>query len=223
MQEFVKNLKEALKKGLPGTQVQWMMATSDRLLKDFPKVPGPDAREAAVLILLWPENGSVHTVFMQRPDYVGFHGGQISFPGGKKEQDDENLIRTAIRETLEETGLSTDSIEIAGMLTPLFIPVSNMIVTAVIGCMKELPSFNPDTQEVDHLIIADLNRFLEQGIIKTKPMELMGESYNIRYFDYEGYVIWGATAMMLNELLEIIRREQFSLHISLTGRSRSER
>lgn len=199
------------------------MATSDRLLKDFPKVPGPGAREAAVLILLWPENGSVHTVFMQRPDYVGFHGGQISFPGGKKEQDDENLIRTAIRETLEETGLSTDSIEIAGMLTPLFIPVSNMIVTAVIGCMKELPSFNPDTQEVDHLIIADLNRFLEQGIIKTKPMELMGESYNIRYFDYEGYVIWGATAMMLNELLEIIRREQFSLHISLTGRSRSER
>ncbi len=223
MQEFVKNLKEALKKGLPGTQVQWMMATSDRLLKDFPKVPGPDAREAAVLILLWPENGSVHTVFMQRPDYVGFHGGQISFPGGKKEQDDENLIRTAIRETLEETGLSTDSIEIAGMLTPLFIPVSNMIVTAVIGCMKELPSFNPDTQEVDHLIIADLNRFLEQGIIKTKPMELMGESYNIRYFDYEGYVIWGATAMMLNELLEIIRREQFSLHISFTERSRSER
>lgn len=187
-----------------------MMASSDRMLRDFPKVPGPDARTAGVLILLWPENGSVYTVFMQRPDYVGFHGGQISFPGGKQEPADENIIRTALRESMEETGLNTENIDVAGMLTPLFIPVSNMLVTAVIGCTDEKPEFHPDPQEVDHLIAADLRRFLQPSIIKTKPMQLRGETYDVRYFALEEYVIWGATAMMLNELLEIFRREKIS-------------
>ncbi|HLN56041.1 MAG TPA: CoA pyrophosphatase [Bacteroidales bacterium] len=210
MEEFADNLKEAIRKGLPGTSVQWMMASSDRMLKDFPMVPGPDARVAAVLILLWPENGRIHTVFMQRPDYLGFHGGQISFPGGKQEPSDENIIRTAFREAEEETGIRTDKINVAGMLTPLFIPVSNMIVTAVLGYTGERLSFRPNSQEVDHLIIADLNRFLDPAIIRTKPMELRGETYQVRYFAYDDYVIWGATAMMLNELIEIIRREKIT-------------
>jgi 8-oxo-dGTP pyrophosphatase MutT (NUDIX family) len=215
MQEFTDRLKIAIKRGLPGTQVQWMMAGSDRLVKDFPKVPGPDARIAGVLILLWPDNGMVHTVFMQRPDYVGFHGGQISFPGGKQEPADENIIMTAFREASEEAGLNTESIEVAGLLTPLFIPVSNTIVTAVVGCSNEPPVFRPDPQEVDHLIIADLQSFLDPRIIKTKPMELRGESYIIRYFGYRDYVIWGATAMMLNELIEIFRRDKISPDLSL--------
>jgi len=214
VKEFINKLKIAIKKGLPGTKVQWMMAGSDRLLKDFPKVPGPDAKVAGVLILLWPENGFVHTVFMQRPDYVGFHGGQISFPGGKQEPADENIIRTAVREAHEETGINTDFIEVAGLLTPLFIPVSNTIVTAVIGYSREIPSFRPDPQEVDHLIIADLQKFLDPRIIKTRLMELRGESYDIRYFGYEAYAIWGATAMILNELIEIFRRDQISLSVS---------
>ncbi|HEX2968428.1 MAG TPA: CoA pyrophosphatase [Bacteroidales bacterium] len=211
MEEFKNNLKNAIKKGLPGTEVQWMMASSDRMLKDFPKVPGPDAKQAGVLILLWPEDHSIQTVFMQRPDYVGIHGGQISFPGGKKEPGDKNLIATALREAEEETGIGTEGIEIAGMLTPLFIPVSNMIVSATVGFLKEVPVFSPDPQEVDHLIIANLDIFLKPGIIKTKPMEIRGERYDVRYFGYKDYVIWGATAMMLNELLEIIRRERISL------------
>ena len=211
MQEFIDNLKIAIKRGLPGTQVQWMMAGSDRLLKDFPKVPGPDARIAGVLIMLWTQNGSVHTVFMQRPDYVGFHSGQISFPGGKQEPSDENIIRTALREANEEAGINSESIEVAGLLTPLFIPVSNIIVTAVVGCSKETPRFRPDPQEVDHLIIADLQEFLDPGIVKTKPMILRGETYNIRYFGYKEYVIWGATAMILNELIDIIKGENISL------------
>lgn len=210
MDKFPDIIREALRKGLPGTSVQWMMASSDRMLKDFPTVPGPDARVAAVLILLWPENGRIHTVLMQRPDYLGFHGGQISFPGGKQEPSDENIIRTAFREAEEETGINTGKIEVAGMLTPLFIPVSNMIVTAVLGYTGEKPSFRPNRQEVDHLIIADLNRFLDPLIIRTKPMELRGETYQVRYFAYDDYVIWGATAMMLNELLEIIRREKIT-------------
>ena len=210
---FPESLKSAIMKGLPGTEVQWVMASSDRMLKDFPKVPGPDARVAAVLILLYPEDGTIHTVFMQRPYYGGFHGGQISFPGGKEEPPDENIIRTAFREAEEETGIDSSVIGVTGMLTPLFIPVSNMIVTAVVGYVNEKPVFRPDPQEVDFLFEANLEEFLDPLSIKTKPMEIRGETYEIKYFSYKENVIWGATAMMLNELLEIIKRNNISLRI----------
>ena len=93
------------------------------------------------LILLYPENSSVHTVFMQRHNYDGVHGGQISFPGGKKEDSDKDLIQTALREAEEETGVDRKKISVLGTLTPLFIPVSNMIVTPVVGWTDIKPDF----------------------------------------------------------------------------------
>lgn len=205
---FFKHLAAALKKELPGTDVQWVMASATRLLKDFPQVPGPGTREAAVMILLWPEDGMIRTVFMQRPQYEGWHGGQISFPGGKKEPEDENLIRTAFREAVEETGIDTSSINVIGTLTPLFIPVSNMLVTAVVARTERKPVFRPDPREVVYLIEADLQSFLDPSIVKTTPMEIRNGIYEVKYFGYRSEVIWGATAMMLNELLEILRRNQ---------------
>ena len=89
---FIDGLKNEILAGLPGTEVQWQMASSDRMVRNFPRTPGKDARAASVLILLYPYNGSVYTVFMQRPDYNGVHGGQISFPGGKQEPSDENAV-----------------------------------------------------------------------------------------------------------------------------------
>jgi 8-oxo-dGTP pyrophosphatase MutT (NUDIX family) len=204
---FPEKLSRAIHRVLPGTDVQWMMASSDRLLKDFPMVPGPGAREAAVLILLWPENGRIKTVFMQRPEYAGFHGGQISFPGGKREPGDDNLFMTAFREAEEETGIDASLVQPLGTLTPLFIPVSNTVVTAVTAWTGRSPEFEYDPAEVSYLIEADLAAFLDPSVVKIKPMEIRGEIYDIRYFDYEGHVIWGATSMMLNELLEIIKRD----------------
>jgi 8-oxo-dGTP pyrophosphatase MutT (NUDIX family) len=204
-------LKHELKKTLPGTEVQWELASSDRMIKNFPRVPGSDARVAAVLILLYPDNGSVHTVFMQRHNYDGVHGGQISFPGGKKEDADEDIIHTAIREAEEETGIDSEGISVLGTLTPLFIPVSNMIVTPVIAWTDKKPDFNHQPEEVVFLINAELKRFLDPSIIKIKPFEIRGEMINIKYFDYEGHVIWGATAMILNELLTIIRKRKIML------------
>jgi 8-oxo-dGTP pyrophosphatase MutT (NUDIX family) len=211
MRVFADLLKKEILKGLPGTEVQWQMASSDRMVRNFPREPGKDARIAAVLILLYPDNGSVHTVFMQRHDYVGVHGGQISFPGGKQEPSDENVIQTAIREAHEETGVDQEGISVIGTLTPLFIPVSNMIVTPVVGWIKEKPAFNHKPEEVVFLINADIKKLLDPSIIKTKPFEIRGEFLDIKYFDYEGHVIWGATAMMLHELLTILRRSCFFL------------
>jgi 8-oxo-dGTP pyrophosphatase MutT (NUDIX family) len=211
MDDFATRLKNELHKGLPGTDIQWRMASSDRLLKNFPRLPGKDAHIAAVLILLYPYNGSIYTVFMQRPDYNGVHGGQISFPGGKKEPEDENVIKTALRETYEETGVDTTAVNIIGTLTPLFIPVSNMIVTPVVGWANEKPLFRHKPEEVLFLIDADLKRLLDPSIVKIKPFEIRGEILDVKYFDYETNTIWGATAMMLYELLIIIRRGGFFL------------
>jgi 8-oxo-dGTP pyrophosphatase MutT (NUDIX family) len=211
MNDFATNLKNEILKGLPGTDTQWWMASSDRLLENFPRLPGKDAHLAAVLILLYPYNGSIYTVFMQRPDYNGVHGGQISFPGGKKEPEDENVIKTALRETYEEAGVDPTAVNIIGTLTPLFIPVSNMIVTPVVGWANEKPPFRHKPEEVLFLIDADLKRLLDPSIVKIKPFEIRGEILDVKYFDYETNTIWGATAMMLYELLIIIRKGGFFL------------
>jgi 8-oxo-dGTP pyrophosphatase MutT (NUDIX family) len=182
------------------------MASSDRMIKNFPRIPGKDARTAAVLILLYPDRDSVYTVFMQRHDYAGVHGGQISFPGGKQESSDKDIIQTAIREAEEETGVDPARISILGTLTPLFIPVSNMIVTPVVGWSDEKPVFNHQPEEVVYLIYSDVRRLLDPSIVKTKPFKIRGELLDIKYFDYERHIIWGATAMILHELLVILRR-----------------
>lgn len=211
MNRFADKLKNEILKGLPGTEIQWQMASSDRMIKDFPRSPGVDARVAAVLILLYPDNESFSTVFMQRHDYNGVHSGQISFPGGKKEPSDVDIIQTAIREADEEIGVDPANISVIGTLTPLFIPVSNMIVTPVVGWIKEKPVFNHQPDEVVYLIEADIKTLLDPDIIKSKPFEIRGEMIKIKYFDYEGNVIWGATAMILHELLIILRRGCFFL------------
>ena len=175
MERFPELLKNEIAKGLPGTEVQWQMASSDRMVRNFPRTPGKDARAASVLILLYPYKGSVYTVFMQRPDYNGVHGGQISFPGGKQEPSDENAIQTAIREAEEETGVNPEEITILGTLTPLFIPVSNTLVTPVVAWINEKPVFSHQAEEVVFLFDADIRRFYDPDIIKTKPVKIGSE------------------------------------------------
>jgi len=204
MIHFKEGLKQEIRKGLPGTEVQWEMASSDRMVRNFPRVPREDSLQAAVLILLYPHNSKVHTVFIQRHEYAGVHGGQISFPGGKKEKGDNDLLHTAIREASEETGINADKLEIIGILTPL------IVVTPVLAWSDTRPDFRIQESEVKFVIEAEVDRFLDHSIVKTRPFMIRGETTDIRYFDYDGHVIWGATAMIFHELLTIINRPWFS-------------
>jgi 8-oxo-dGTP pyrophosphatase MutT (NUDIX family) len=205
MKDFADRLKHEISKGLPGTEVQWALASSDRMIRGFPRTPGPDSKEAAVMILLYPVENKIHTAFIQRPEYDGVHGGQISFPGGKKENSDPDLIYTAKREASEEVGVDPTGISVISTLTPLYIPVSNIMVTPVVGWMEKKPEFRHQEEEVVFIIEADIKTLINPSTIKTKPFEIRGEMIDIKYFAYKDFVIWGATAMILNELFTIIR------------------
>lgn len=210
MKNFAEKLKVEISKGLPGIEVQWALASSDRMIKGFPRSPRHDSTEAAVIILLYPKNDIIHTVFIQRPAYEGIHGGQISFPGGKKETQDRTLTDTALREAYEEIGISTSDIKVIDTLTPLYIPVSNIIVTPVVAWAEKEPVFIRQEEEVVFIIEADLKTLIDPSIIKTRPFEIRGEMIDIKYFDYKENVIWGATAMILHEFFTIIRRGNLS-------------
>lgn len=209
MKEFAEKLKIEISNGLPGIEVQWALASSDRMMKGFPRFARDDSKAAAVMILLYRKDGLIHTVFIQRPAYDGVHGGQISFPGGKKEASDPDLIHTAIREASEEIGVNSSEINVISTLTPLYIPVSNIIVTPVIGWTEKQPVFTRQEEEVVFIIEADIRTLINPSIIKIKPFEIRGEMIDIKYFDYKDNVIWGATAMILHELFTILRRGNF--------------
>ena len=209
LKDFANRLRQEISKGLPGTEVQWALASSDRMIRDFPRTPRQDSKKAAVMILLYPVENKVHTAFIQRPEYDGVHGGQISFPGGKKERSDPDLIYTAIREASEEVGADMAGINVISTLTPLYIPVSNIVVTPVVGWMEKQPEFKRQEEEVVFIIEADLKTLLNPATIKTKPFEIRGEIIDIKYFAYKNHVIWGATAMILYELITIFRDGNF--------------
>lgn len=204
MQIFAEKLKIELTKGLPGTDVQWQMAPKHRF-SEFPASSGKDTLNASVLILLYPHLGSVYTVLTQRQSYDGVHSAQISFPGGKREPPDVSDVHTALREAEEEIGIDPSIISVFGTLTPLFIPASNILVTSVIGWVKNKPEFIIDPKEVAFLIDADLKKLIDPAIVKIKPYEIRGRIIEVKYFDYDDNMIWGATAMILQELLAIIK------------------
>lgn len=210
---FTEKLKESLLRELPGTGVQWEMASSDRRMKDYPRTGGTGSLKGAVMILLYPHMGNLYTLFMQRPVYRGVHSGQISFPGGKWESCDKDLTETALRETEEETGIERNDIEILGTLTPLHIPVSNITVTPVVGYIPSRPLFKPQESEVVFLIEAELGFFMGNGGIREKEMEIRNSNVMVRYYDFKGHIIWGATAMMLHELVVVIDRNSVTWQV----------
>jgi len=148
----------------------------------------------------------LHFPLIQRPDYDGVHAKQMSFPGGKKDEEDESLKITALRETKEEIGIDPSKIEIIGSLTELYIIASNFNVLPTIGILRELPDFIADKHEVDEVIEVKLEDLMDDGKQKEKPLTILqGITINAPYFDLNDKVVWGATAMILSELKQILR------------------
>ncbi|MEO8733958.1 MAG: CoA pyrophosphatase [Flavobacteriales bacterium] len=168
----------------------------------------PPPRESAVLILIHAADGLDQTLLMQRPIYEGVHSGQIGFPGGKREPGDRDLHATALREFAEETGADNAEFVVVGELSRIHIPPSRTLVTPVVAWCAELGPLRPDAREVERLLDVPLNELLREDLLKHRPMMLGSprQEFNVAYWDVLGQVVWGATAMMIAELREVLRR-----------------
>jgi 8-oxo-dGTP pyrophosphatase MutT (NUDIX family) len=201
---FISLLEKRLMEPLPGKTAQLKMS-SMRRIQELLKFSSPEnAKQSSVLILLYPYAGTIGLVLMLRPVYKGVHSGQISLPGGKQEESDENLVSTALRESQEEIGIDPGAIRIIGKLTEMYIPPSNYMVTPVVGYQQNRPSFTADPKEVAHIIEIRLDDLLDQGNKKMKKMKLsLGITLRVPSYCVNGHIIWGATAMILSEFSDI--------------------
>ena len=208
MNELIPQLQQRFTAPLPGIAAQMEMMNSNRPINvplDFtPKNP----KEAAVLCLLFPKENGWHIGLMKRTTHPqDKHSGQVSFPGGKYEEDDPNYAFTALRETEEEFGIPRDDIHLIGKLTPLYIPFSNFLVHPFVGYCDPMPHIQPDKDEVAAILQPSLSHLLLPETVKVGNFRspLGWEAKNVKYFDVDGEVVWGATSMILNEFLTLVR------------------
>jgi 8-oxo-dGTP pyrophosphatase MutT (NUDIX family) len=205
-QLFIDNLKTNLQKPLPGVDAQFEMAHVKREKVLANSYESQNYRPSAVLILLFPnEQQQTSVLLIERMTYNGHHSGQIAFPGGKVEPDDIDLQATALREFFEETGSDTTP-TVIGKLTPVYIPISKFMVQPFVSYVEQKPNFSASAYEVNELIEWEINHLLNPDIIKETIIEpTPGFKLKTPYFDVKGKVLWGATAMMLNELKWVLK------------------
>jgi 8-oxo-dGTP pyrophosphatase MutT (NUDIX family) len=202
--EYVPNLAEA---ELPAMEAHIKMAPFERIesLKNY-AVENNSPRMAAVMMLFYPKNRITHLVLIVRNSYEGVHSGQIAFPGGKYETEDEIFSKTALRETQEEVGVSPAIIDVIKAFTQVYVPPSNFIVHPFLGICKEEICFVLDPSEVSSIIELPLSVFLNDEIlIESKISTSYAKEINVPAFDIEGHVVWGATAMILSELKDVLK------------------
>ena len=203
--QFIQKIETALHYPLPGEDAQAKMAPQGRRPGERFSIIQPDHREAAVLLMLYPvQNAELHFALIQRQTYKGVHSGQIAFPGGSREAG-ELFRSTALRETYEEIGVPSANISILGALSPLYIPPSNFMVYPFVGYYPFQPQFKAQTREVAKIIQIPVSALFEIGIERTEMRDhpQLGR-VEIPYYNLGGYKIWGATAMILSEFIQII-------------------
>lgn len=197
----ITQLQERLRQPLPGRAAQELM--TGRVLPMPDEIPG-DARPSSVLALIFPKEAHLHLLFIRRTQDGRAHGGQISFPGGRKEESDADLTATALREAQEEAGIMSADVTILGALTPMYIPVSNFMVYPFVGYSTKPPDYNLSEHEVAEVLEIPLNYlFNEENKITTtvRPSSAPGMTFTVPAWQLEDEtIIWGATAMILSEL-----------------------
>ena len=168
--------------------------------------PPAEHRQAAVLVLLYPAGTEqrLHMVLIRRPDYPGVHSGQIAFPGGARERG-ESLEQTALRETHEEVGVDVGQVSVLGPMSPLYVFASNFNVHPFLAWASERPAFTPCEKEVAAIIELPLERLAEPRFYGEEHLTLRGRRVWVPSFAAPQARIWGATAMMLAELRELVQ------------------
>lgn len=203
--DFIDRLRSNLKQPLPGLSSQLKMSSRLRESELASFKHKKDPIKSSVLILLYPKQNQLFTCLILRQSYNGVHSGQVSFPGGRFEDSDPSLIGTALREAQEEVNIDPRKVTVLGTLTELYIPPSNFLVLPVVGYAEKVPEYEPDAVEVAEIIETDLDFLFDDSYRKRKTIHARGNAIDAPYFDVKGHVVWGATAMILSELIDVIR------------------
>jgi len=205
MDSLIERLRKRLDQPLPGLKAQEKMTGR---LRPMPEIIPIEARDSAVLQLIFPVDRKPHLLLIRRTEDGSAHSGQISFPGGRYESNDPNFQSTALREAEEEVGIQSGDIEVLGALTPLYIPVSFFKVHPFLAYSKHRPKWSPNNQEVAAIIEVQLDWLMDNhNKIQTEihPPSMPGKSLMVPAYRLpDDSFIWGATAMMIAELEELL-------------------
>ncbi|WP_142785542.1 NUDIX hydrolase [Changchengzhania lutea] len=205
--DFLKSIAKIKNIQLPAEASQFKMVPPFRqtLLKRQQKMM-KDVKRAGVMALFYPDNhGQTHFVLILRNTYNGVHSAQVAFPGGKLEPDDASLKDAAIRETYEEIGVPQRTIEVVKTLSEVYIPPSHFCVQPFLGVLQATPTFNKQDDEVEAIIEISLKHFLdEQNVITERISTSYSVEVEVPAFHLNNHVVWGATAMMLSEIKDLL-------------------
>jgi 8-oxo-dGTP pyrophosphatase MutT (NUDIX family) len=196
-----------------------LIKTALALHKRVELPPGPVP--AAVLIPILLKNGAYHVLLTKRTEHLTHHRGQVSFPGGVSHPEDRDSLRTALRETWEEVGISPEEVDVLGVLDD-FLSIYNYLVTPYVGMVAAGHQLRINPAEIERIIEVPLSFLLRPDIFRIEEWNWQGRTYPLFFFDYEGDKIWGLTAAILKQFLEIISAEaEENLHKCLPEEAKS--
>ncbi len=202
-EETLARIEKGLWAPLPGIPAQLAMAPEPRTgHKAYFEVEGT-CRKAGVLVLLYVKDGRLTVLLTRRTEQVNHHRGQISLPGGEQHPG-ESLEATALRETVEELGIDLAAVRVLGRLTPLYIPPSNYCIYPAVATVPGPLAFRMQPAEVAEVIEVPVGHLADPANVRRETWHYGGFDHDVPFYAYGGHKIWGATAMVLAELLALV-------------------
>jgi 8-oxo-dGTP pyrophosphatase MutT (NUDIX family) len=198
--ELISGLEQNLANKKLGEYAHKLMAPQGRLLAPDHDIP---PRLSAILIVFYEKDNQIFFPIIRRNIYNGLHSGQMGFPGGKFELNDKTLINTALRESQEEIGINSKEVVVLGTLSELYIPITNMQILPVLGYLKTEPDFILNSHEVDSIFAINLADINDSNKV-TELWTIREAEVNVPFYYIHEQKIWGATAMILSELEQLL-------------------